>query len=604
MISLRLICQMFIAWLVVFPVACFLMLRVAPGVSEDVLLLDCVVTVVGVTIVVWVGCWAILRKYLARYCPLNKVQPCRVAIFMPKRAGEALMATAFVDCLERLFKDQNWTVNVDLVSRSNLDGLLAMRSSYHGEGIITYCRDYDNALGIRETRLDRLWETFWLIIKIRRRDYDIAYFLTGSFRNVLVATLAGIPRRVGVRHGLSSSLLTDGYSSTASSYSSRVNNYLNLFRSAYGDAGLTRDFMPELELQIPEEDVARIPNLIAQQGVKVNNPLYICISPGTARPHRRWAPENFAELAIRLERDGGFGTPFIFTFGPGEAHLKQLIGRRLEEEGLPFYAFDHRQVPLRTLAALYKQALMVISHENTPFTLARVTGTWSLTICADELARNYHDGYQAPGFPLFLYPLYQNKESTEELQVRLPVPPIQKLEVDDLFQRAVARINTAILYRKIDRLLAECSTDYNTIRRMIPELLPRIMKCRPYIHKAIPETIDRTTDSQLTPKSRLMHMERLLYMYLADGQQTESEKVYVKYCNMRRQLEHQLTGAGGKNEFWGAYPLHKRDDISVGPFIEQVYNMVYKNSNAKNARLVPLCGVQMYEPWPLDKVVI
>jgi heptosyltransferase-1 len=92
---------------------------------------------------------------------------------------------------------------------------------------------------------------------------------------------------------------------------------------------------------------------------------YIVINPGGNWPTKRWDPEKYGELAIRLTNDE---LPVVVTSGPGEEDLVRSVKRK---------AAAAREVPtnLEELVALCESARLFVGGDTGPTHFAAAAGT-------------------------------------------------------------------------------------------------------------------------------------------------------------------------------------------------------------------------------------
>jgi lipopolysaccharide heptosyltransferase II len=124
----------------------------------------------------------------------------------------------------------------------------------------------------------------------------------------------------------------------------------------------------EYKLFISEESEKELAALLTEAGIDIDKPL-IAINPMTTWPTKHWHNKGFAELADQLIRRS---MAVVFTGGKSDAAGINDIICLMEEKGAYSLA---GMTTLKTLAALYKRAKVVVSTDTGPMHIAAATGT-------------------------------------------------------------------------------------------------------------------------------------------------------------------------------------------------------------------------------------
>jgi heptosyltransferase-2 len=165
--------------------------------------------------------------------------------------------------------------------------------------------------------------TWSVLRRLRAERADLAILFPNSFRSALVATLAGIPRRLGYAKGGRGLLLTDRLSYTLGKDGRRlptpiVESYLALARSLSCPIDSVR---PELFTTAADETAAD--RVWAELGMAREEPV-VCLNTGGAYgPAKSWPVAHFAALARRLATEGGRAV--LVVCGPGERDAARAI---------------------------------------------------------------------------------------------------------------------------------------------------------------------------------------------------------------------------------------------------------------------------------------
>jgi heptosyltransferase-2 len=165
--------------------------------------------------------------------------------------------------------------------------------------------------------------TWPVLRRLRAERADLAVLFPNSFRSALLATLAGIPRRLGYARGGRGLLLTDRLSYTCGEDGRRlptpiVESYLTLARHLGCPINSVR---PELFTTAADEAAAD--RVWAKLGMAREDPV-VCLNTGGAYgPAKSWPVEHFAALARRLATEGGRAV--LVVCGPSERDAARAI---------------------------------------------------------------------------------------------------------------------------------------------------------------------------------------------------------------------------------------------------------------------------------------
>lgn len=124
----------------------------------------------------------------------------------------------------------------------------------------------------------------------------------------------------------------------------------------------------DYKLFIPEESEKELAAILTKAEVDTNKPL-IAINPMTTWSTKHWDNKGFAKLADHLIR---MGMAVVFTGGSDDLAGVNDIICQMEERGAYSLA---GKTTLKTLAALYKRARVVVSTDTGPMHIAAATGT-------------------------------------------------------------------------------------------------------------------------------------------------------------------------------------------------------------------------------------
>lgn len=152
--------------------------------------------------------------------------------------------------------------------------------------------------------------------------FDLALLLPNSFRAAWTAWRAGIAERWGYRADGRGVLLTRAVARGGLGGRQRqrpprhhVDYYLDLLRALGMSVGPTAPVV----LRPPEPALSRGRQLLADGGADLGRPL-VALAPGAAYGHaKRWPPDYYAALALRLWRERGIQTVLVGTLGDRDA---------------------------------------------------------------------------------------------------------------------------------------------------------------------------------------------------------------------------------------------------------------------------------------------
>ncbi len=208
--------------------------------------------------------------------------------------------------------------------------------------------------------------------KLREKAFDKAILLQNAFDAALIAWLSGIPERIGYKRDGRGFLLTNAV--PVEEYvlkQHQVYYYQNLLKSAGIEPA---DTQPYLYLTDNERQSAR--NLLSSYFTADNGPL-IGINPGaTFGSAKRWPPERFAELIIKVvnELNGQvvlFGSPSeIEISNEIITEINRLkIKMKIEKIGSRILVTTGK-TNLRELAALISECAVFVTNDSGPMHVA------------------------------------------------------------------------------------------------------------------------------------------------------------------------------------------------------------------------------------------
>src|SRR5205085_7222718 len=144
--------------------------------------------------------------------------------------------------------------------------------------------------------------------------------------------------------------------------------------------------------RVPVGVRARVDTLLRDAGLDAARP-WVVIHPGATAPSRRYPPEHFAAVALKLTR--WRGTQVVFTGSGNERDLTEYIRHRMHA---PSWSLAG-ELDLAELGALLSLAPLLISNNTGPIHIAAALGTPVVDLYA--LTNPQHTPWQVPHRVLF-----------------------------------------------------------------------------------------------------------------------------------------------------------------------------------------------------------
>jgi heptosyltransferase-2 len=237
----------------------------------------------------------------------------RILVRSQNWIGDVVIATASLQCIRRSFPDASISVlakpwvNPILAHNPHIDEII----EYDGTGI------HKGGAGI--LRLSRY---------LRSRGFHAAILLQRAFEAALIAFLARIPVRMGYTTDARGFLLTHKAKAVKEEFNiPRLEHDLKLLEGF----GLQAD-KKELLLPMGREQKGRADKHLRDLAIESGDPV-VGFSPGAVGSLlKRWYPERFAELAVRI-RDAYRAKVLLFG-ASGEKELGEEICRKASVPGV------------------------------------------------------------------------------------------------------------------------------------------------------------------------------------------------------------------------------------------------------------------------------
>src|SRR5258708_22457361 len=237
-----------------------------------------------------------------------------------------------------LIRATNWVGDAVM----SLPAIRAVRDRFPAAEIVVLARPWVADLYARETGISRvipydavsglhdLSGKLRVARGLRREKFDCAIVLQNAFEAAAVASLAGIPRRIGYARDGRGMLLTDAIPVPRAGEIPRHERfyYLELLRRA----GLIEHIPPSDAIRLEGADAARASGVARLAQLNIAPPV-VGVSPGAAYgTAKRSLPARFAEAAIETARAQGGSV--VFFGSAGERELCQTVAQMVQQAGL------------------------------------------------------------------------------------------------------------------------------------------------------------------------------------------------------------------------------------------------------------------------------
>ncbi|MBI4343334.1 MAG: lipopolysaccharide heptosyltransferase II [Candidatus Omnitrophica bacterium] len=264
-------------------------------------------------------------------------QMSRLLVVLPNWYGETLFATPF---LRALREHQRGAAIATL-------GWPQCREMLAHSPLVDEILDYDEQ-GAHRGPLGQAR----LAQALRQRRFDVAFVLRRSLSRSLLLALAGIPVRVGAANRKSGWLLTHPVQvPTAPQH--KAWTYLPLLQAL----GVNAPSAGSYEYTVAEEERREARGWLEGQGLLDGQPIVV-LHPGANWPHKRWAPQRFAQLADRLAE--ALRAHLVLSGGPADVPLVEQVHLDMRASA----TVSSSRTGLRQVAARMEQAHLVVSNDT------------------------------------------------------------------------------------------------------------------------------------------------------------------------------------------------------------------------------------------------
>jgi heptosyltransferase-2 len=297
----------------------------------------------------------------------------KVVVFCPNLIGDTVMATPAFRALRRGLAGATLLGVIKPHVAPTLDG----------------APWFDDLVRFDPSARDPGARTWRVLRRLRAERADLAVLFPNSFRSALLATLAGIPRRLGYARGGRGPFLTDRLSYPRGGDGRRVpspivESYLMLARHLGCPIDSVRP-----ELFTTDADEAAADRAWARLGLARGEPV-VCLNTGGAYgPAKSWPVEHFAALARRLATEGGRAV--LVVCGPSERDAARAIAAGADHPRVVSLAPLELSIGLSK--ACVRRSALLITTDSGPRHFAAAFGVPVLTLFGPThvaWTRTYH----------------------------------------------------------------------------------------------------------------------------------------------------------------------------------------------------------------------
>jgi len=226
-----------------------------------------------------------------------------------------------------------------------------------------------------------LLRRFSIISYLRSKNFDTAFILRKSLSRTLLLLFSKIQHRVGYRSKRAGFLLTKRIDVPHKELH-KVEYFLNLAR-AMGIETENKNY----EICISGNNIEKAENILKDAGLKDKG--FIVLNAGGNWNPKRWPLENFAKLGDEIFKKTGLS--IALTGAEKDIQLAEDIARLMKHKPAVLCG----KTDLKTLGAVFKKAVCVISNDSGPMHLAVAARANVIAIfgpTSPELTGPYGDG--------------------------------------------------------------------------------------------------------------------------------------------------------------------------------------------------------------------
>lgn len=295
----------------------------------------------------------------------------KVLIIKLGAIGDLLMATPAFRAVKKAYPAAHLSILVGKSSKMAVNG-----NPYIDEFI--ECDDY---IIYKGTLLQKLKYIISLVLKIKRKKYDVAFVFHRDWRFNFFTFLCGIPERVGFDRNGEGRFLTKKV--RISGIKHNIDQYLEIIRAiGIRDDGKGMDFI------ISNEAEKAVDEILTKKGLK-NGDIKIGVLAGgasnikTEMPIKRWPVEDYAELSRKIVADG---YKVILLGAESDKFNSEIILRNIINGVIDLTG----RTTLEETAAVMKRCKVIVTHDSGPMHLASAMQAPVISIFGPTDPREYY----------------------------------------------------------------------------------------------------------------------------------------------------------------------------------------------------------------------
>jgi lipopolysaccharide heptosyltransferase III len=263
-----------------------------------------------------------------------------ILVIKLRAIGDVLLSTVVLKSLRSAFPDARIDFLTERASREVVEGNPALNS------ILVFDGRKESGVG--------------LILKVRRRKYDLVIDLFGNPRSALVTLGSGAGYRVGYRFGWRKhcyNLITEP---RGNQLHNTDFNFDALRRIEIPVLDALPHFPVTTEACVFANDFFRRANLVGKTVAALN--------PGGGWSTKRWRIHQFASLGDRIA--ASYNAEILIIWGPGEEEMAAGIRNLMKSKALLIPPTN-----LKQLAAILQQCKFMVTNDSGPMHIAAAVGT-------------------------------------------------------------------------------------------------------------------------------------------------------------------------------------------------------------------------------------
>jgi heptosyltransferase I len=199
---------------------------------------------------------------------------------------------------------------------------------------------------------------------LRDRPYDLVIDFHGLFKSAILSGLSGGRRRLGYDSPQEGSCLFYNEKIPEDMQKHAVDRYLDFVRYLGAAPG-----RPGFLIAESRENRERIAHLLGENGLVSGRDPFIAVNPVALWATKLWEQKKFAELCRKITE--AMHTPVVLTGSAAEKPYMDAIQASMGAAAVNLAG----RTSLRDLAALYRQAALLVTTDSGPMHIAAAVGT-------------------------------------------------------------------------------------------------------------------------------------------------------------------------------------------------------------------------------------